>query len=61
MSISAIAHISNQEPVLCDLDEMPKPSDTILTMINPRRRDGQDLDFLEEGVTTLLWPWTGII
>jgi len=61
MSISLIVHISNQEPIICDIDEMPKPQDTLLTMNNPRKKDGRDLDFIDAKVTTVVWPWAGIM
>ena len=61
MTITAIVHISNQEPIVCDLADMPNPTDTILTMLSPRKKDGRDLDFIESDVTTLLFPWAGII
>ena len=60
MSITAIVHISNQDPVVCDLEEMPNPSDTVLVMNNPRKRDGRDLEFIDSEVTTIMWPWSGI-
>jgi len=61
MSITAIVHISNQEPIVCDIDELPNPQDTILSMNNPRKRDGRDLEFLDSEVTTIIFPWAGII
>lgn len=61
MTITAIVHISNQEPIICDIDEMPEPKDTLLTMNNPRKKDGRDLDFIDSEVTTMIWPWAGIM
>ena len=61
MTITAIVHISNQEPIVCDIDEVPNSQDTVLAMNNPRKKDGKDLDFIDPDASTILWPWTGII
>lgn len=56
MSVSAIVHIANEEPILCELDEMPKTEGQIVVLHNPRRRDGKDLHYLEEDVTQIVVP-----
>jgi hypothetical protein len=58
--ISILIHIANQEPILAEIDEMPNPGDTVLVFNNPRKRDGKDIHFLLEGVTTVVWPWSQI-
>lgn len=60
MSISVILHIANEEPIIGEIDEMPTPSHTLLTINNPRKRDGKDLHFIAENVTTIIWPWEKI-
>ena len=57
MTNALIVHISNEEPVLCDVDEMPDPSDQFVIVQNPRRRDGKDIHYLDDDVTTMLIPW----
>lgn len=57
MSISTIVHIVNEEPILCELDDLPPPEAQSITLRNPRRRDGKDLRFLEEDVATIVVPW----
>jgi hypothetical protein len=57
MSISIILHISNEEPILCEMDKMPDPSDQMVIVNNPRRRDGKDIHYLEDDVTTMIVPW----
>ena len=53
---SIIIHIQNEDPVLGDVDELPSPTATLLTVKNPRRRDGKDLPYLDQSVTTVIWP-----
>lgn len=60
MAISVIIHISNEEPIVGEIDEMTVPSDNVLVVKNPRKRDGKDLPFLADNVTTVIWPWNRI-
>lgn len=57
MTLSVIVHISNEEPIVCELEEFPGPQDQIVTLNNPRRRDGKELGYLEEEVSKVIIPW----
>lgn len=57
MSISVIVHINNEEAVVCEIDEMPDPKDNAIVVNNPRLRDGKDVHYLEDDVTTMIVPW----
>jgi hypothetical protein len=57
---SIIIHISNEDPVLGEIDELPAPTDAILSLKNPRRRDGKDLHYLEPNVSIVMFPLTKI-
>lgn len=46
----------NEDAVLCDVDDLPQKTDTLMTVRNPRRRDGKDLPYLEANVTSVIWP-----
>jgi hypothetical protein len=56
MAYTVVLHLSGGVPVLGELDELPKPSDTIVTVNNPRQRDGKDLQYLEHNVVKVIWP-----
>lgn len=56
MSRLVILHILNSEPILGEIDEMPAPTDTVVTVHNPRHIDGKDLNFIQEQVVTVIWP-----
>ena len=61
MPISIILHISGEEPIAGEIDEMPVPSDSILIVKNPRKRDGKDLSYISASeVTSVIWPWDKI-
>jgi hypothetical protein len=38
------------------VDELPKPSDTLIIVSNPRLRDGKDIHYLEHNVVKVIWP-----
>ncbi|MDX1663842.1 MAG: hypothetical protein R3272_08610 [Candidatus Promineifilaceae bacterium] len=57
MRISAIVHISNEEPVLCELEDMPQPNSQFIVVNSPRRRDGNELHYLDEEVSQMVVPW----
>ena len=50
MAYTVILHLTGDVPVMGEIDELPKPTDTILVVSNPRQRDGKDLalDFNKE-------------
>jgi hypothetical protein len=58
--ISVIVHIANEDAIVCEVDEMPNPTSQFIIMQNPRRRDGKDIHYLDEGVTTMVVPWRRI-
>ena len=61
MPISVILHISGEAPIAGEIDELPTPSDTILIVKNPRRRDGKDLTYIAaEEISSIVWPWDKI-
>jgi hypothetical protein len=53
---TVIVHISNEDPVVGEIDEMPSATDMLLIVKNPRRRDGKDLHYLDASVQTVIWP-----
>lgn len=52
-----LLHIANSEPIKVDVDELPGPGDRVIFGKNPRERNDKDLTWVEEGVTTVIFPW----
>lgn len=52
-----LVHISNSEPVKLDVDELPTPTDTAIIGRNPRDRADKEVTWVDEGVTTVMFPW----
>jgi len=56
MAHTVIIHISNEEPIVGELEQLPAASDTVITIHNPRRRDGKDVQNLSSDAITVIWP-----
>lgn len=57
MPITIVLHLLNvADPVLGEVDEFPAPHDRLIRVNNPRRMDGKELHYLDERVTTVIWP-----
>jgi hypothetical protein len=56
MAYSVILHIAGEPSVLGEVDELPKPTDTLIIVSNPRLRDGKDIHYLEHNVVKVIWP-----
>ncbi len=55
--ITLLLHIANQEPVKVEVDELPKPTDVVIIGKNPRERNDKEFPWVEDGVTTVIFPW----
>jgi hypothetical protein len=53
---SVLIHISGEEPILTEVEELPKTTDTAIYCINPRRRDGKELHYVLAEVQTIIVP-----
>ncbi len=56
MPITVLLHVSNEDPVVGEIEDLPSPADNSITVNNPRRRDGKDIPYLEGNVVTVVWP-----
>lgn len=56
MPYTVILHITGEPSIVGEVEELPKPSDTLMVVSNPRLRDGKDLHYLEHNVTKVIWP-----
>ena len=60
MALSIILHISGEASILGEIEELPKLTDTMVIVSNPRLRDGKDIHYLEQNVVKVIWPLTQI-
>jgi hypothetical protein len=56
MTHTVIIHITNEDPIVGELEELPAASDTIITILSPRRRDGKDVPYLSNDIVKVIWP-----
>jgi hypothetical protein len=49
-------HMVGEDPIVGEVDDLPKNIDTIMPLKNPRRRDGKDIPYLEQNVTQVYIP-----
>jgi hypothetical protein len=56
MAYTIILHIAGESAIMGEVDELPKPSDTLVSVANPRLRDGKDIHYLEHNVVKVIWP-----
>lgn len=55
-----LMHLTGEDPILCDVDNLPAGTDVTVTIKNPRRRDGKDVPYLELGVSTVIFPMSRV-
>jgi hypothetical protein len=60
MAHTILIHLSGEEPIAGEVDELPKPTDTVITVTNPRRRDGKDLHYVDSRAVKVIWPFERI-
>jgi hypothetical protein len=56
MPTTVLLHVSNEDPVIGEVEELPAPTDSSILVNNPRLRDGKDLPYLAGNVVSVLWP-----
>ena len=56
MPNTVVIHITNDDPIVGELDALPGVSDTIIIVNSPRRRDGKDVQYLANDVIKVIWP-----
>jgi hypothetical protein len=56
MAYSVILHISGEPSILGEVEDLPKPTDNLVIVSNPRLRDGKDIHYLEHNVVKVMWP-----
>ena len=56
MAYTVILHIAGETAIAGEVEELPKPTDTILVVTNPRLRDGKDIHYRAANVVKVSWP-----
>lgn len=56
MPHSIILHLPGEPSVIGEVEELPKPTDVLIAVSNPRQKDGKELHYLEINVVRVIWP-----
>jgi hypothetical protein len=56
MAFTVILHVAGEASIAGEIEELPKPTDNIILVMNPRMKDGKDLHYLDSSVTKVIWP-----
>jgi hypothetical protein len=60
MNILLILHLSGEEAVVGEVEDIPLPTDLSVRVTNPRRIDGKELHYLSDNVSTVIYPMARI-
>jgi hypothetical protein len=53
---SVVAHITQEDPFLAEVIDLPKSNDTCVEFFNPRLRDGKALRYASQGMSSMIYP-----
>ena len=56
MAYTILIHISGEEVITGEVEELPKPTDNMITVTGPRRRDGKDVHYIDSRAVKVIWP-----
>jgi hypothetical protein len=57
---NAVLHIINEQPLLCDLFELPEAADVALRCTNLRNLDGKRPIFIDDSASVFIFPYLHI-
>ncbi len=57
MAYTVIIHLSNEDPMVAEIEDLPKTTDNYVLLTNPRRRDGKALPHVDRQAVQFLFPW----
>lgn len=60
MPYTVIVHASNEDAFFAEIEALPQPTDNILVLRNPRKKDGKPLQQLDHEAIIVAYPWTRI-
>jgi hypothetical protein len=60
MAYTLLIHIIGEQTIMAEAEQLPSPSDSIVTVTNMRQRDGKDLGNVDAGTTHFIIPWSRV-
>ncbi|MDX2141072.1 MAG: hypothetical protein SF123_23520 [Chloroflexota bacterium] len=59
--VTLLMHIAGREAFKVEVDELPAPTDSCVVCKNPRERTDKEVNWIEDGVSTLIFPMSQIV
>lgn len=53
---SVLAHVTNDDPFLAEMSDLPAKGDTLVEFFNPRSREGKPLRYVNPGMSSIIFP-----
>ena len=53
---TVVAHMTGEDPFLAEMVELPKSTDSIVEVFNPRSREGKPLRYASQGMSSMIFP-----
>jgi hypothetical protein len=60
VAYTVIIHLQNEDPMVAEMEELPEPHALSFRCINPRRRDGKPLNYIDEQCTSFIFSWNRV-
>ena len=55
-----LIHVAGEEAIAGEVDELPKPTDNVITVTNLWRKDGKELHNIDSRAVKVIWPLSKI-
>lgn len=55
-----VLHIQNEEAVVGEVDKLPGATDTLIYLKNARRRDGNEVPYIDRDATMVIYTFSRI-
>lgn len=57
MAKIVIIHVVGDDPLIAEMEDLPKPTDQFIEFTNPKRRDGKPIPYVTQGAKSFMFPW----
>jgi len=55
-----ILHVLNQDAIVGEMDKLPDPKDSFVSISNPRKMDNRPVTFIDKRAKVIMFPWNQI-
>jgi hypothetical protein len=60
MARTVIIHLTNEDPVMADMEELPSPTATCIYFTNPRKKDGKPVNWASAGSVAFMFAMSRV-